>query len=76
MNKHVLLLAGLLSVGATAQAQWATQPIGFPNSFATPYFVKGVDANTVWTIGYDLDEGSGSDYARSTNGGVTWSAAR
>ena len=74
MNRRILLLAGLLSLGATAKAQWATQPIAFPNAFSTPYFIKGVDANTVWTIGYDLDAGSGTNYARSTNGGVTWTA--
>lgn len=72
MNKILPLISGVLLTASVVQAQWVTQPIGFPDPVAAPYFIKAVDANTVWATGYNLLDDSSSDFARSTNGGVTW----
>ena len=72
MYKHILVLTGLLAVGATAKAQWATQPVGFVNPSTSPYLIKAVSSSVVWTVGYDLTGEDNDNVGISTDGGVTW----
>jgi hypothetical protein len=74
MLKSLSLLTGLFLAATASYAQWATQPIGFPTAPAAPYFIKAVDATTIWTVGNDFDNENRTDFARSLDGGLTWTA--
>ncbi|MBC6698922.1 T9SS type A sorting domain-containing protein [Hymenobacter sp. BT190] len=76
MHKQLLLVSAFLAVGATAQAQWATQPIGFANPTAAPALIEAVSPTVVWTIGYDYVGGDDSNQVGlSTNGGLSWTTS-
>ena len=82
MKKILLPFLGLvLSVGA--HAQWVAQPISFQDPGSTlVYSLDALDANVAWASSYNLvesDQGAflapGYEYARTTNGGTTWTTA-
>jgi photosystem II stability/assembly factor-like uncharacterized protein len=75
MYKPVLFVSAFLAMGATAQAQWATQPISFANPAASPALIEAVSPTVVWTIGYDFTDEDSNLVAVSTNGGVSWSTS-
>ena len=72
MKKTLLALAGVMLGSFTAQAQWVLQPFTFPDPFQVAYNIDAVDANVVWASGNDLLEGTANQYARTANGGTSW----
>ncbi len=76
MKKIVLALASLLFASTAAHAQWVQQPFTFTNSALSAYYIDAVDANVVWSAGFDLDASTGGkQVAFSTNGGTTWTVS-
>ncbi|GGF10789.1 T9SS type A sorting domain-containing protein [Hymenobacter cavernae] len=72
MKKPLLLIAGLVLTSFAAQAQWVLQPFTFSDPFQVAYNLDAVDANVVWAAGNDLIEGTANQYARTANGGTSW----
>lgn len=75
MHKQLLLVSAFLAFGATAQAQWTTQPINFANPTAAPALIEAVSPTVVWTIGYDFVGEDSNLVGLSTNGGVAWATS-
>lgn len=72
-----LLLLPLVAIGFSAQAQtyWEEESTGFSTASTGVNEIRYVDANNVWVTGYDGAPGSGLQfrvYAKSTDGGNTW----
>jgi len=76
MKKTVLAIASLLLTSVAAQAQWVQQPFTFANNYLSAYYLDAVDANVVWTAGFDVvDEEGGKQVAFTTNGGTSWTVS-
>lgn len=76
MRKTVLALASLLFAGTAAHAQWVQQPFTFANPALSAFYIDAVDANVVWSAGFDLaNDAGGKQVAFSTNGGTTWTVS-
>ena len=76
MKKTLLALASLLLTTVAAQAQWVQQPFTFANPALSAYYIDAVDANVVWSAGFDVvNELGGRQVALTTNGGTTWTVS-
>lgn len=74
--KHSLLLLGLVAGSFSASAQWVNQPVSYPAPSQFSLVLSAVDANAAWTTVVDVaQESSTLNYARTTNGGSTWTVA-
>ena len=82
MKKTILALASLLLTTVAAQAQWVQQPFTFANPALSAYYIDAVDANVVWTAGFDVVSNLnsvpgvlGKQVAFTSNGGTTWTVS-
>lgn len=82
MKKIVLAIASLLLTSVAAQAQWVQQPFTFTNPALSAYYIDAVDANVVWSAGFDVVSNLngvpgvlGKQVAFTTNGGTTWTVS-
>jgi opacity protein-like surface antigen len=83
MKKILLLIVGLVVATSAAQAQWVAQPIDFLEPDSTlVYSLDVLDANVAWASSYNLITRrrstflvAGYEYARTTDGGTTWTTA-
>ncbi|GGF10794.1 hypothetical protein GCM10011383_22500 [Hymenobacter cavernae] len=65
-------------MSTAAQAQWVAQPIGFEDpEYTVVSGLKVIDNNVAWAATSNIDDTDGSllpgyEYARTTDGGATW----
>ncbi|RZK98621.1 MAG: hypothetical protein EOO62_26185, partial [Hymenobacter sp.] len=66
----------MLLTSVAAQAQWVQQPFTFANPALSAFYLDAVDANVVWSAGFDIantvNPAGGKQVALTTNGGTTW----
>lgn len=76
--KKQLLIISTLFLSVAANAQWTSQATAFTTASRGISDVCAVDANVVWVAAYDGSATADTvqDFARTTNGGTTWTSGR